>query len=208
MPTFSPTPEPEHSVVNISIITIGSLLAAAALACWVKQNRATNQKKEELARVSSHRMDNPMHAPSGDVAQPTTIFISWRKSECEREANKLQAALQSMYGIKAETIKGEAGNTSVLEAVSKAMDEAALFVVMGTETYGKQTYSGSIDTYNEMQFIQSSGKPFFLINMNPNDSSGNPGKKFKEASANLILSSTSTMLPGGDGKWASRWKRS
>jgi hypothetical protein len=34
-----------------------------------------------------------------------------------------------------------------------------------------------------MQFIQSSGKPYFLINMNPESSL----KKFKEASANLIF---------------------
>jgi hypothetical protein len=37
---------------------------------------------------------------------------------------------------------------------------------MGTKTYGQKT-SGKIDTWVEMHDIKESGKPSFLINMNP-----------------------------------------
>ena len=62
------------------------------------------------------------------------------------------------------------------------MAEAHLFVIMGTETYGKKT-SGKIDTWMEMQEIKQSGKPFFLINMNPDSSM----MRFKEDLTNQLF---------------------
>jgi hypothetical protein len=62
------------------------------------------------------------------------------------------------------------------------MDAADLFIVMGTETYGKET-SGVIDTYQEMVYIKSSKKPYFLINMNP----GSSLVRFKESATNLVF---------------------
>jgi hypothetical protein len=62
------------------------------------------------------------------------------------------------------------------------MDAADLFIIMGTETYGRQT-SGIIDTYKEMQYIVSSKKPFFLFNMNPEPSL----MFFQEGAANVVF---------------------
>jgi outer membrane protein assembly factor BamD (BamD/ComL family) len=62
------------------------------------------------------------------------------------------------------------------------MEAADLFIVMGTETYGKKT-SGIIDTYQEMMYIKSSKKPYFLINMNPDSSV----MEFKESATNLVF---------------------
>jgi hypothetical protein len=62
------------------------------------------------------------------------------------------------------------------------MEVADLFIIMGTETYGRQK-SGIIDTYQEMQYIVSSKKPFFLFNMNPELSL----MRFQEGAANLVL---------------------
>ena len=62
------------------------------------------------------------------------------------------------------------------------MAEAHLFVIMGTETYGKKT-SGKIDTWKEMQDIKESSKPFFLINMNPDSSE----MRFKEPKTNELF---------------------
>jgi hypothetical protein len=162
------------------------------LAYRTKQNRTTQQRLDRQLKTINQQQeqDNPMHGPPGNTVQPT-IFISWRMSECPREVKALQAALEE-YGFKIIVI-GELPGSDLLEAVSKGMDEAALFVVMGTETYGIKT-SGSIDTYKEMQFIQSSGKPCFLINMNPEESL----MKFKEASTNVIFNLNSEL-------WA-RWE--
>jgi hypothetical protein len=162
------------------------------LAYRTKQNRTTQQRLDRQLKIINQQQeqDNPIHGPAGNTVQQT-IFISWRMSECEREVKTLQAALEEC-GFKVIVI-GDLPDSGLLEAVAKGMDEAALFVVMGTETYGKQT-SGSTDTYKEMQFIASSGKPYFLINMNPESSL----MKFKEATTNVIFNLNSEL-------WA-RWE--
>ena len=77
---------------------------------------------------------------------------------------------------------GELPGGDLLKAVSEGMEAADLFIVMGTETYGKET-SGVIDTYQEMVYIKSSKKPYFLINMNPDSSL----VRFKESATNLVF---------------------
>ena len=96
-----------------------------------------------------------------------TAFISWRMAESKAEVMALKAALEK-EGVKVIVI-GELPGEDLLQAVTQGMKAADLFIIMGTETYGKQT-SGLIDTYKEMQYIGSSGKPYFLFNMNPQHS--------------------------------------
>jgi hypothetical protein len=66
------------------------------------------------------------------------------------------------------------------------LQEAGLFVIMGTKTYGKDV-AGMLHN-KEMQFIVHSERPFFLINMNPESSL----KEFEEPSTNLLLSLNTT----------------
>jgi hypothetical protein len=108
------------------------------------------------------------------------IFISWRMAECKVEVKALQAALKNIGVI--VIVIGELPGGDLLQAVTQGMGAADLFIVMGTETYGRQT-SGIIDTYKEMQYIISSKKPFFLFNMNPEPSL----MHFQEEAANIVF---------------------
>jgi serine/threonine protein kinase len=96
-----------------------------------------------------------------------TVFVSWRMAECKNEVRALQPALEEL-GIKV-TVIGELPGGDLKKAIVTGMQEASLFIIMGTETYGKKT-SGKIDTWKEMKDIKESGKPYFLINMNPESS--------------------------------------
>jgi hypothetical protein len=126
---------------------------------------------------------NPAQGPKGHRGDGNTVFISWRMAECKPEVKSLVAALEDC-GVQVIVIK-EAPGGDLLQAVSNGMDQADLYVIMGTKTYGRVT-SGVIDTYKEMQLIQSSKKPYFLINMNPEDSL----MKFEEPATNLVFNLT------------------
>ena len=102
-------------------------------------------------------------------------------AECKNEVKKqLQPALEAL-GVKTIVV-GELPGGDLKRAVEAGMAEAHLFVIMGTETYGKKT-SGKIDTWAEMQEIKRSSKPFFLINLNPDASL----KRFNEDLTNQLF---------------------
>ena len=102
-------------------------------------------------------------------------------AECKNEVKKqLQPALEAL-GVKTIVV-GELPGGDLKRAVEAGMAEAHLFIIMGTETYGKKT-SGKIDTWAEMQAIRNSGKPFFLINLNPDSST----MRFKEKLTNKLF---------------------
>ena len=109
-----------------------------------------------------------------------TVFISWRMAECKKEVRQLQPALEAL-GVNVIVV-GELPGGDLKRAVEEGMAEAHLFIIMGTETYGKKT-SGKIDTWAEMQEIKRSGKPFFLINLNPEASK----MRFKEDLTNQLF---------------------
>lgn len=112
---------------------------------------------------------------------PLTVFVSWRMGECKDEVKEQLQPVLEARGVTVIVV-GELAGGDLLQAVTDGMEKADVYVVMGTETYGKRT-SGSIDTYQEMQYIVSSRKPYFLFNMNPDDSL----MRFKEAPANMIF---------------------
>ena len=101
-------------------------------------------------------------------------------AECKKEVRQLQPALEAL-GVKVIVV-GELPGGDLKRAVVEGMAEAHLFIIMGTETYGKKT-SGQIDTWAEMQEIRRSGKPFFLINLNPDSSM----MRFKEDLTNQLF---------------------
>jgi hypothetical protein len=133
---------------------------------------------EEVGPKSS--MQASQLAQAGRPATKGSVFVSWRMSECKAEVKVLRTALEAK-GVKVIVI-GELPGGDLLQAVTQGMEAADLFIVMGTETYGRQT-SGIIDTYKEMQYIISSKKPFFLVNMNPEPSL----MRFQEGAANLVF---------------------
>jgi NAD-dependent SIR2 family protein deacetylase len=100
--------------------------------------------------------------------------------ECKAEVMALKAVLESV-GVKVVVI-GELPGEDLLQAVTQGMQEADLFIIMGTGTYGQHT-NGLFDTYNEMQRIKTSGKPYFLFNMNPEESL----MDFKVETTNMVI---------------------
>jgi hypothetical protein len=93
----------------------------------------------------------PEFQPTAEAERPATkgsVFVSWKMSECKAEVKALQTALDAK-GVEVIVI-GELPGGDLLQAVTKGMEVADLFIIMGTETYGRQT-SGIIDTYKEMQ---------------------------------------------------------
>jgi hypothetical protein len=105
--------------------------------------------------------------------------------ECKDEVKALQAALEA-HGVKVIVVSELPGG-NLLEAVAAGMKEADLFVIMGTTTYGKQT-GGVIDTCREMQLIKSDNTPFFLFNMNKEESL----MHFEETATNLVFNLNTT----------------
>ena len=138
--------------------------------------------------MSSSNASSPQMSGAGAGLRKPVLFISWRMGECKEEV-KGEAGLQN--ALEAEGVDvlvvGEHAGGDLLEAVSNGMERADLFVIMGTKTYGKKT-SDLIDTFREMQRIKSSGKPFFLINMNPEESL----MRFEQEAANLLLNLDTT----------------
>ena len=74
-------------------------------------------------------------------------------AECKAEVKALKAALEKA-GVRVIVV-GELPGEDLLEAVVQGMDEADLFIIMGTETYGRRT-NDLFDTRKEMQQIISS----------------------------------------------------
>jgi serine/threonine-protein kinase len=109
-----------------------------------------------------------------------TVFISWRMNECKKEVKQLQPALEAL-GIRTIVVKVAPGG-DLLRAVKTGMHDAQMFIIMGTKGYGTKT-SGKIDTWVEMHDIKESGKPCFLINMNPEKSL----KRFKVGKTNELF---------------------
>jgi hypothetical protein len=126
------------------------------------------------------------------VSPPKFVaFVSCRMSECMAEVRSLQTALEAK-GVQvivrrrltagSDTKITSSSGGDLLQAVTQGMEAADLFIVMGTETYGRQS-DGVINTYQEMMYIKASNKPFVLFNMNPEDSI----MRFHEGAANIVF---------------------
>jgi hypothetical protein len=90
------------------------------------------------------------------------VFISLCFGEAMKEAKVLKAALEAR-GISAFLCAVPEGD-SIASAVADAIDACRLVVVMGTQTYGKDTGIG-FSTFQELQFIIDEKKPMFLVKM-------------------------------------------
>jgi serine/threonine protein kinase len=155
-------------------------LAAIVKDCWA-QEPGDRPSFADLSARFDEAATLPEFQPTVERPAPKgSVFVSWRMSECKAEVKVLRTALEAK-GVKVIVI-GELPGGDLLQAVTQGMAAADLFIVMGTETYGRQT-SGIIDTYKEMQYIVSSKKPYFLVNMNPDASL----MHFQEGAANLIF---------------------
>ena len=92
---------------------------------------------------------------------PIDIFISLRFGEAIEPARSLRAELKKR-GIHACICEVPEGQ-NIKKFVVDGLDRCSLVLILGTKTYGHGTVSFS--TYEEMEFVISEGKPFFLVKM-------------------------------------------
>ena len=109
------------------------------------------------------------------VRRKYDIFISFRFAEAETEAKALQVALEKR-SYKA-FVSNETPGSDLQEAISVAIGDSKLQVLLATKTYGKKT-NQQYSTYQEMNYAVNHAP--FLIKM-PWD------VVWSEASTNLAL---------------------
>jgi len=90
------------------------------------------------------------------------IFCSLRFGNSMYEARQVQEKLKAKHNINAVIINVPEGE-DIANQVAQKLDKARLVLIFGCETYGQGTVSFS--TKEELRFILSEKKPFFLIKM-------------------------------------------
>ena len=98
--------------------------------------------------------------PTTTEAAPVEVFISFRFAEAEAQAKELQQALQGQ-GLKT-FVSNEAPGASLQEAISSALGQSRVQVMMATRTYGKKT-NETFSTLQEMNYALNHTP--FLIKM-------------------------------------------
>ena len=101
--------------------------------------------------------------------QPFDLAISLRFGEANTEMVALKAAL-AKRGLHV-FLCDEAPGVDLKRTIFEAFGAADLAIIAASATYGRQTTSG-FSTYEEMNFLQTERKPYFLLKMtkSPGDS--------------------------------------
>jgi len=90
------------------------------------------------------------------------IFCSLRFGNSMYEARQVQEKLKAKHNINAVIINVPEGE-DIANQVAQKLDKARLVLIFGCETYGQGTVSFS--TKEELRFILSEKRPYFLIKM-------------------------------------------
>jgi hypothetical protein len=100
----------------------------------------------------------------GDAGESDTcdVFISLRYCEALDQATLIKTALAEHH-INAVIIDAENGEDIDKKIVS-SIDKAKLCILMGSKQYGLETNS-TFNTKQELQYILSEKKPYFIIKM-------------------------------------------
>jgi hypothetical protein len=88
-------------------------------------------------------------------------FLSICRSQDGRRQSQVRARPARRHW---NSHRRQPGDSSILDTVVRAIDESALFVVLGTRTYGRKTASLSA-TRQEMVYALESRKPLFVVKM-------------------------------------------
>merc|ERR1712217_560855 len=86
-----------------------------------------------------------------------------RFGESRPNAKELKAKLEE-HGKKC-FLCSELPGQDLVDVIYTNFHHATLIIVMGTETYGLKSTSAAISTYDEMKYIRTARKPFFLVKM-------------------------------------------
>ena len=101
--------------------------------------------------------------PTGLRRYGTSVFISFRLAEAGDFASDLRDKLLP-HGIRAYVCDFSMTGESMLERIVDEIDAAALFVVLGTETYGEKTTS-ICSTRHQLIYAISNHKALFYVRM-------------------------------------------
>ena len=109
---------------------------------------------------------------AGFAQRPYDLAISLRFGEANTEMVALKARLAER-GLKV-FLCDEAPGVDLKRTIFEAFSAADLAIIAASATYGRQTTSG-FSTYEEMNFLQTEKKPYFLLKMTPS-----PNDKWEE----------------------------
>ena len=90
------------------------------------------------------------------------VFISLRFAEALDQGKRLKAELETI-GLSVFLCAADAGD-DLADVIAENLVKSKLVVILGTATYGFKT-SSSYSTYNELEYVTSANKPFFLVKM-------------------------------------------
>jgi hypothetical protein len=175
--------------VGVAVAAIGVALVLALVAYFYRKVEAKDPLGGDksiplLPNGHLSEVAVPMATPVNDSLS-FKVFISHQQQESVDEVEVLKKGL-CKKGVEVTTTNDIIVSERSTDEHEKELQEAGLFVIMGTKTYGKDV-AGMVHN-KEMQFIVDSQKPFFLINMNP----GTSLMEFEEPSTNLLLSLNTT----------------
>lgn len=96
------------------------------------------------------------------MATTYDVFLSLRFCEAEHAGQAIKLALQQR-GLSVFLCRESPGD-DMTKAIIDALHECKMAVILGTEAYGRRT-NVSFSTYQELRYIMSRNKPFFLVKM-------------------------------------------
>jgi len=169
-----PSAPPISSSHTPPSLDVFALLSSLVLRCW-QQEGDSRPKFALIARQlelavsqmsrSSGRLGGSMR-PQINLLTAIDVFISFRFAEAHREALMIKAALEALGLVVFLSNVSPGGDLQ--DVISEALGMCKFAIILATKTYGAKT-NGLFDTSNEMNFIISQQKPFYLVRMIPFD---------------------------------------
>jgi len=151
-------------IVIVVIVALGGLLFAAYYC------RPTTATSGEIT-LSSGLAESEVSAAAVELSEKTAVeydvFVSFRISEAESEAHKLQRALEAK-GVTTFVSGKQKPGESLPDVILGALEVANVVVIMGTKTYGKETgpvYSSKQEMILTMDYVKQGKKQMYLFKM-------------------------------------------
>ena len=103
---------------------------------------------------------------AGQCCALTLTMLRLIRAQAHREALMIKAALEALGLVVFLSNVSPGGDLQ--DVISEALGMCKFAIILATKTYGAKT-NGLFDTSNEMNYIISRSKPFYLVRMIPFD---------------------------------------
>jgi hypothetical protein len=165
-----PSAPPISSSHTPPSLDVFALLSNMVLRCWQQEGDSRPKfaliaRQLELAVSQMSQLGGSMRSQVNLLAA-IDVFISFRFAEAHREALMIKAALEALGLVVFLSNVSPGGDLQ--DVISEALGMCKFAIILATKTYGAKT-NGLFDTSNEMNYIISRSKPFYLVRMIPFD---------------------------------------